>query len=72
VALTLDHLGRLDRYGTQFDIDHVSTHREEMLAAVAKRGRELDQDLLTYIRGDVKRPPTVELEVPAWALAVDR
>jgi hypothetical protein len=57
--LTLEHIGALERYHTQFDIGRMATERDAMVEMMAGRTYLLDTELIDHLGG------AVEPDVPA-------
>jgi len=62
--LTLDHLGRLGAYATQFDIHTFGSRRSDILAQVLRSDDPNDREVIEAIRGET-RPVGPLMRVPA-------
>ena len=66
--LTLDALGRLDRYRSQFDLSQYPANRDDLLRRVRRSDGPADRDLLARLYGH--SPPKfgpMRLAPPSWA-----
>ena len=66
--LSLELMGRLDRYRTQFDLEAFAAKREELLGRVRQSRLASDRDLLARLRGSsLPGFGTMPIGIPAWA-----
>lgn len=66
--LALEHMGRLDRYVSQFNVERFKADREKALRMVREHDSDIDRDLLARVGGiDPAPPPTLRVDPPAWA-----